>query len=604
MTRLDQCAAGSTLLAFLLIGAIHAQEPAPSTDGFDFTGLDVVSRIVEHTYPMSDAPDVTIVNRFGPVVVETWDDPVVHLKITIRVGAATEEAAVRTAQLIDVVSKHETDRLDIRTTFPPAQPQEQGGFSVEYAVQAPRQTRLTVENTFGDTRISGVQGGVQLESRYGVIALSDVGGSVQVRSRGEFPLTADGLKNGGFFHLRGTQATFSDIEGSLRVSNYLGSVSLHPSTAQEASITAESGPVHVYLPDGPAPSLHVRSDFGRIESEVVLQRESWGRSETAVFESPNAPQRIDVHAAFDNVYIHRPPSLVAAAPGPAPSELVQDEIVRTMDLGADRVIRIDAAPGTVVVEGVSESQVSVVARRHARVGDIANARLALEGLSLRIEDEPEALRVMTLVRENMQALGVTEHGVNLTVRCPADATVELYTDTGETRVVRLSGRVRAEHGTGTLTASELSGEATLSVARGSAIVTQSTGAVTVSTRGGDARVERVSGDLSIAVTDGRTVVDSPGAGVTVEATNGDVRIVALEGINGDFDVRVDRGNISLAAPETASATFILNATDGMVRSALPVTGSMEGTAYRFQGRLNDGTHRVVLETQGGDIRVD
>lgn len=597
-------AAGSLLLAFF-VGAVSAQEVAsPRSDGFDFTGLDVVTRIVEQTYPLNSAPLVSIVNRFGPVSIETWDDPVVHLAITIRVGAPTEQEAVRTAQLIDVVSTHEKDRLDVQTEFPPADDETKGGYSVGYEVHVPHDTSLMLENAFGDLQVIGVRGGTTIDSRYGVIDLSDLAGPVRVRARGEFHLTARRLEEGGHFFLRGTQASFRDIEGTLQISNYLGSVTLHPLQVELADVVTESGSIHVHLPDGPKPHIEARADFGRIESEVELERSAWGRSALATHREPNAAQRIAVQAAFGDVHIYRPPALAPLSESNEESELVQDEISKILDWEPKQIIRIDAAPGDVVVQGTADNQVSVVATRRVRVQDVSNARLALEGLQLRIENGPEAIRVLTVVREDMDALGSRTYGVDLTIKCPANAALEIYTDDGATRLSQLSGRVQVEQGIGALSGSALSGTARLVAFRGSVTVTDSSGTISLSATEGDARVERVSGDVSIDVQDGRTVVDSPGGSLEVRATGGDVRIVALEGVQGDYDVRAEQGTISLVTPETSSATFFLNSEQGRVQSAFPVTGTMERGEYRFQGRLNDGRYRVLLETKGGDIRVD
>ncbi len=39
--------------------------------------------------------------------------------------------------------------------------------------------------------------------------------------------------------------------------------------------------------------------------------------------------------------------------------------------------------------------------------------------------------------------------------------------------------------------------------------------------------------------------------------DGDVRMIALEGIQGDYDVRVNRGNLSIAVPDTCIGQSII-----------------------------------------------
>jgi hypothetical protein len=69
-------------------------------------------------------------------------------------------------------------------------------------------------------------------------------------------------------------------------------------------------------------------------------------------------------------------------------------------------------------------------------------------------------------------------------------------------------------------------------------------------------------------------------------------------------VKATNGKISMLIPPTSDALLVLNVKNGKLYSSFPVTGSVQKTTSTFQGRLNNATHRVVLETEGGDIELD
>lgn len=597
--------AGLLFLIAMIAHVAYAQggPASESSDGFDFGGMQTVVRTEEHTYPLGDTPYVVLVNRFGRVVVETWPDPLVHLTATVTAGSETASDAERVAQSIEIMVTQEEGRLEA-VTIQPGETSAGVGYTVDYLVQIPVGSSVSVENIFGDIRISGVGGGVSVDSRYGVIDLRNLAGPVRVRARGEFPLNAENLEHGGHFFLRGTQATFREIGGALRVSNYLGSVALHALSAVDVDVMVESGAIHLYLPEGPQPQLDIRADYGRIESEVALERDVWGPSELASLPSLDTRQRMTLHATFDNVYLYRPVAHSGPADTAERSRRVKEELFETHTLAPGQSIRIDAAPGNVDVFGTDDDRVTITATRRTRIADTSQARIALEGLALRVQSEGPVLRVLTLIQEDMEALGCTDYGIDLIVRCPKNVDLRIHADEGRTYVASLSGAVQIEQGRGEISVELLSGPAVLTNHEGPVDVENVTGRLTVNARKGDARLYGVSADADITVEDGKTVVDTPGGGLRIRATGGDVRIIALEGIRGNYDIQVKDGHLGLAAPETASATFWMNATGGTVKSSFPVTGTMERGAYSFQGRLNDGRYRVLLETRGGDIQVD
>jgi hypothetical protein len=97
---------------------------------------------------------------------------------------------------------------------------------VNYEVYVPRETSVVCKAEFADTDISGITGTVSVDSLLGAVTLRNIEGAVTMRARGEYPIIASGLAQGGVFTMRGSLAQFSDVGGDLHVSNSDGSIEL------------------------------------------------------------------------------------------------------------------------------------------------------------------------------------------------------------------------------------------------------------------------------------------------------------------------------------------------------------------------------------------
>lgn len=215
--------------------------------GVDLRGLSTVTRTVEETFPVSTSPELFVSNRYGDISVTTWDNRVIRVWVLITVGAEQASQAEVFARGIDIATNQENGRVEVQTGFPDTRNLGKVGYSVDYKISVPRDTAVVIENFFGDSLVRGLEGRVTINSSYGLVDLRDISGPVNVRAKGEFPLIAENLQQGGTFFLRSTQAAFSDVSGTLNVSNYLGSVELRSLGAVvDVDVTAESAPIRFY----------------------------------------------------------------------------------------------------------------------------------------------------------------------------------------------------------------------------------------------------------------------------------------------------------------------------------------------------------------------
>ena len=593
-------------MAFFLFCAAALAQDAKTVQDVDLSGLATFTRVAEKTYPVQETAELFVAHAFGALRVRAWDQNVVRVTARISVWAENAVQAERFAKQIEVAGNHVGDRVEVRTEYPEVAVPSKIGYEADLEISVPRSAALVLENTFGDVIVAGTAGSLGLDARYGIVELSDLAGEVRVRARGEFPLRAARLDRGGSFFLRSTQAHFRNVSGTLHVNNYLGSVEIRsPGPQVDMDVSSENGPIHLYLPAKSAPRLEALVDFGEIDSDVLLQSETWGETTQARLENADAAQDIDLYASFDSIYIHKREAQPVIEPlDPQVGEPIKEVVEHRFDVASGTVLTIEAMEGNVRIEGGDVEHLEVIATQLVRVAEIENARMALEGLAVRVEETPGRLTVRTSVQDDMEALGCSDYRVDLTIRCPHATLINLEASSGQTFLLNIGSPIVIDQASGDVRVENIGGSVQVSSRSGDIAAISVAGPATLQTGNGTVTVREVAGSLSITNDQGKTIIESAGANVTSRNRGGDVRIMALEGIHGDFDVAVENGNISLAMPRTADAWLVLNATGGTVYSTVPVTGSSERDVHAYQGKLNAGTHRVLLETHQGSILID
>ncbi len=595
-------AAPQVLLALFIVATASHAQPGVQQQSVDFSGMASVTRTVDKTYPVIGAASVFVSNQFGTVRVVPWGERVVRVQGQIRVGAETPAEAERYAQQIDVDGAHIGDRIEVRTRYPNVAI----GKSTDLEISVPSDASVEIVNEFGDVYVEGLAGGATLNVRFGQIGLKNIQGMVRVQAQGRFKLTAQNVTGGGVFVLRSTEAIFNGVQGDVHIDNYLGSVDMNPGDAPvNLAVNCESGPIRLHLGTGDLPDLVATADSGDVISDIALARETWGASTTVRHPNSGAKQQIDLFAWFADIHLVQKALAPAAEPLVAATGApITDTLERDYDILPGSALRLNLMPGTVRIEGHEGARVEVSAARFVRVANVASARLALEGLAMRADFGQDYLGLTTTVQDDMAALGCTEYRMDVTVRLPRGVPVELRAKDGETEITNLVAALAIDQESGAIRIENVQGNIKISLAKGAIETSNTAGPIDLTARAGDVTVRQPFGDVRVQSEGGNAVIDTPGAGVYARTKGGDVRLIAVNGVKADYDIETEKGNISLAAPDTTDATFWIEIIDGNYRSSVPLTGTSHGSDHTFQGKLNAGTRRIMLKAREGNVVID
>ncbi|MCL4693352.1 MAG: DUF4097 family beta strand repeat protein [Candidatus Hydrogenedentes bacterium] len=576
--------------------------------GVDWRGLATSARDFQKNYPVRPNVVVVVSSEFGEIRVDAWENPVVRVRAEISVGAETVEVADEIVDAINIDVTELADRVEVSTKYPDTRDRGKVAIEVNYAITVPANASVLCSNNFGDTIVHGTRGTVAVDSRFGVVDLRDLSGAVSVRAQGEFPLNASGLRNGGSFELQSTQAEFVSVSGSLHVSNFMGSVTLRELAPEsDLDVTSQSGPIHVYVPENSKPDIAVTTLYGAIQSDVPVERSSQGNLSLGRVINLESPQKLTLHASFATVYVHQEglkPS--PAAPAQNGGEYVTRGVEESAELTDDMRVRVNATLGDVRIEGVDSNMLEVKATKVVRMQIKENAEKAIEALGLRIEPVDGNLTIATAVRDNMEALGCTHYRVDLVIRCPRTAPIEIHAQSGYTSIEGMASAIDMEQGKGTVTVSHCKrddGAFEVDNESGDIIVSDCQGPMTLTSQQGTIKTTNVYGKQTLTANLGKVLVDTPKGEVTVRGRGGDVNILALDGVLGEYNVQVERGNLELVIPKTADAELWVTTKNGIPDSAVPLTGTMERGLYQGKGQLNSAQYRVDLTTDGGNVYI-
>ncbi len=579
--------------------------PLQDIHQFDTGDLDVSQRLYQDTFPAGPDMVVQVVNEFGEVRVESWEEPVVSVEADILAGAETKEVASTVANAIRVNIEQAEGRLGLRTVYPDTREYGNVLSAVNYSIRVPSGISLLVENTFGDTFIRGISGNTALDARYGLVTLEEMGGAVNARARGDFPFAVRGLEQGGNFELYGSAAEFHEVQGDVIVDVAMGEASLYPVNGP-ASVTlrGSSSEVHVYV-DDPLPELDATIIYGKLHSEVDLEQISRQSVVRARSRTGASNRSIEVFTSFDDVHVHAVSETVARSEaGVSGLQDVQGFVQKARTLDTPLPIRIEALPGNITVQASSESELLVEGTQLLRIRRGQPTLPALDALELEVTEEQGQLVIRTRTGADMNALGVPYYRVDLALACPPGNPVAIVSGGGQHDITGLQAGLSIETEQGSVRVGGVQGEVNVVNRGGDVTLVESGGPVTVSASAGTVLTQGVPGAQTISCTGGRVIVEAPFGGIVLRGTGADAKIIALDGIHGAYDIRLEEGDISLLRPGDAYPDFLVTVNNGDVNSQAPLTGSIEGPRRQFRGLNSNIEHEVRLETVNGNVTID
>lgn len=168
----------------------------------------------------------------------------------------------------------------------------------------------------------------------------------------------------------------------------------------------------------------------------------------------------------------------------------------------------------------------------------------------------------------------------------------------EVWVETVRGDIVIKGGAGAVTAKTIEGEVTIEGARGKITVSSVNQGIKINGANGEIAAETTNGSIMLS----RIESDSVEAGTV----NGSIGYDGALTDKGRYAFTTHNGDISLAVPDSADATFNVRTYNGEFSTSLPVKGPDRSEVHRGKRityTLGNGSAEVEVESFGGTIRL-
>lgn len=559
---------------------------------------------VEERFSMGPAPILIVSNEFGEITITSWQDRLIEVKAIITVGADSPKMADDIVDLVNIQMSKGNEFLECKTYLPEIRNASNVSMTVNYQIQVPEDVSILIDNFFGDVRIHGVGGNIAATVQYGGLELNRIGGNVNTQVVGEFDVICRELKRGGTFTLQNVSAEFHNVQGDMSIQQFRGDLLVaYPAPQSKTIVTTDGGKVRFMLPSDTNPDFKATVIYGKLDSELDVSMNSFGRYLVARHPNAESDQKIAIDAAFSDITIEvegRHPERTEATPGivRAFTDVITEQFAPS---DQENSLVLTAIPGNISIEGTDEETIALSASRIVWASSASVALDALEALHLQTSRDGQIIAVETSVSQELLPFGCETYRMDLHLKIPRLFHVTSYSKEGITTIEGLEVGGVVEQEKGEIVLENTNGDFVVTNLGGNVFARHCGGAITVNVRNGYASIEEVVGDINIQSYQGRIYIDDPGSAVSVHSLYGDIRLLSIDPVQGNFDVYVEKANINAFINHNSDAEIFLKTSGGRIQSALPLTGTISKDIQEFQGQLNRGTFKIRLQGENANI---
>lgn len=146
------------------------------------------TKTIKEEFDISSDGKVTIINKYGEVNINTWENNKVKIDVVITVHARNQEVANEVFERLQVKMANGSSYVRAETEIGSKSngwkswwgSSNNDDYSIDYEIYMPKTNNLDLHNKYGNSHISAIGGEVSAEIKYGNIRLEEVGGSLDM----------------------------------------------------------------------------------------------------------------------------------------------------------------------------------------------------------------------------------------------------------------------------------------------------------------------------------------------------------------------------------------------------------------------------------------
>jgi len=197
------------------------------------------------------------------------------------------------------------------------------------------------------------------------------------------------------------------------------------------------------------------------------------------------------------------------------------------------------------------------------------------------------------------------HRLDIEVRMPKNANLQVETSNGKVEVASLNGNVSLHTSNGEIRAEQLAGVIDLGSSNGALNLTALSGTLKARTTNGAITATGLEGKCDLSTTNGRLQADGRFESLELSSGNGAIFARAETGsrMSSAWSIHTTNAGVELTLPTDLKATLDASTTNGGITMDLPVTVQGYDSRHQIHGALNGGGPELSVQTTNGGIRI-
>jgi len=273
--------------------------------------------------------------------------------------------------------------------------------------------------------------------------------------------------------------------------------------------------------------------------------------------------------------------------GESKTELIEQSFI--IDDSAPVFLEFKKSDGDIRFGSWDKNIVQIRLKKVATARDEKKAAELLSKVKVNMNQDGNSISVEVVYpKMKIVVFGFSDHprvDVSTEILLPSTANLSGRTDDGDIWAENIQGELKLRTDDGTINISGI---------RGSVSVTSEDGEITCT---------HIEGSIEARSDDGDIHLSGHFDWVDVRTEDGDIKIELFPGsvMERDWKIRADDGDVELYAPQDFAARIRIKTDDGHIESELPLSFSKISSDKDLSGRLNQGNHTLIIETEDGNI---
>jgi hypothetical protein len=290
------------VLLLLVVGCLHGQ-----------TTLQVVTKVMENTFPYKNGTEVNIEGEKAEIRVETWN----RTEVKVLVELISKNTEKKTAQEDLDRMVYSTEQAGKNLYFrnyvssPKGSKKATSDLKAIYTITLPADCPVYLKNNYGLSQISNLSKALRINSQFSKINVENVSGQIGIDTRfGD--IEGHDIDGNVTINSRRSDITLHDIKGTWNINSQYGVMKFFTNPSPELltmNINAEKSDVYFFDPKPNYYGYTLTAHYGSITVPNDLKfnyLQNTNELKKAIFSSNIGKSNISIKISFGDIVIRNP----------------------------------------------------------------------------------------------------------------------------------------------------------------------------------------------------------------------------------------------------------------------------------------------------------